>query len=505
MRKGVTLLFIPLVVFSQITDKSYFAGETVKSTFRDKKPVKIVKSLKGSYPLFDALYLTVKGTGYDLVFAKDVTDEHVKLAVKGSWEEVLNAVCNAADVWCDVDTLSRKVYVRKYKDFVIDIDPEGKVFFGYGGGTNPATGTEGTTNEDERTLSESNTGGGTSTASPIRYFAYNSSVEDLLSLLSDYFRIEYYPSPAGYVIAKLSPSQYVKIKKFFEEKEKREELVQVEVKIVRVDLYDRYRLGIDWDAIIRTGEFRGNIIGRFNPFTDTDRRVALVTDAGDLDTVISALERFGKVRIVDTWSYQMKTGTPIPFANYRTVTYFTIGATQGLTSTQVIAEERKEYIGFTGMLGVFKKKKGYYVEGYISLSDLIGFVTQNTPYGELKAPDKEEKTFRISTYLSDLNRVLIVGGFRKSLFRNEKEGVPLLSRIPVLGLLFGTTEDEKQNSEFVVLISLKKARELSEGKLLNKYPVYGEPVRFIEEENRRLKEGKEGEYEDDWEDMDENF
>lgn len=491
MRK--ILIFMLSSFAFAITDKSYFAGEK-KSPVVKKSEKVITKSLQGTYKLFEALYLTVRGTGYGVVFDKNTENERVRIAVKGEWKKVLKAVCDAADVWCDIDYASKKIYVRKFKDFVIDVDPEGKVLFGYG----TSTQTEGESHESEQTVNFTRESNSSFSSSPIRYYAYNTSAEDFLSLLSDYLKIEYYPSPSGYIIAKLTPSQYLRVKKFFEEKEKREELIQVEVKIVRVDLFDRYRLGIDWDAIIRTGEFKGSFLGRFNPFTDNDRRVALITDAGDLDTVISALERFGKVRIVDAWTYQMKTGTPIPFANYRTVTYFTIGATQGLTSTQITAEERKEYVGFTGMLGVFKKKKGYYVEGYISLSDLIGFVVQQTPYGELKAPDKEEKTFRISTYLSDLNKVLIVGGFRKSLFRNEKEGVPLLSKIPVLGLLFGTTEDEKQNSEFVVLISLRKARELSEEELKEEYPVYGEPVRFVQEENEKLKEEREKEYEEEW-------
>jgi general secretion pathway protein D len=48
---------------------------------------------------------------------------------------------------------------------------------------------------------------------------------------------------------------------------------------------------------------------------------------------------------------------------------------------------------------------------------------------------------------------LVIGGIIDERIRQERSGLPLLSKIPVLGYLFGVTTDNVQKSELIVMVT----------------------------------------------------
>lgn len=508
MRRVLFCLLGAGVVLAGVIDpnKSYFFSpqsekEKKKEVVRERGSESRVE-LKGTVRLFQALSI-IASSGINVEIGKDVEDVEVSIAVNDTLGKAIDMLCRSADVWCYYYPANKLLEVKKYRDFVVDVDPEGKVVFSYGGtATSSGDVSQPSATSESQAVQIPPVSSGGSSSAPVSYTATNVSITDFLDVLSSYMRITYFPSPAGYVVVRVTPSQWEMVKRFFEEKRKREEVIQVEVKLLRVDLKDEFRWGINWSAVFqgfRVGSVTKLATGTFmNPMVDENNlpqgqqgTLAILNRDEEVRGIISALSQYGKVHTVDTWVYQMKTGTPIPFGNYRTVTYFTLGASQSQTTTEITAEPRQEIVGFIGSLAVFKKQEGYYVEGFVDISNLLGYVTQNTPYGEIRAPEKEGKNFRIATYLSDLDRVLLVGGFRVSGVNNSEQGVPLLSRIPVLGWLFKYKEDLSQNSEFVVLISLSRAKEYSPEEVRAELPLTKDPVRKIEEYERKIRDEEE--------------
>jgi len=304
------------------------------------------------------------------------------------------------------------------------------------------------------------------------------------------FNVTTYPGKNGYIQFEVSPSKYKKIKKYFTERDARRELINAQIEIYRIDLKDAFKFGINWNMFtnfvfkgVNGLQFQqnGKILdpavnnGGFISFRDKalygqiEDYIQANKDKLTLDEIqalrqkaytgiIQALEEFGKVYKVDSYSNQFFTGEYIPFGNYETIKYFTIGSTGG-DDPEPITEINSENVGFQGSLIVNKKKDGYDINGIIEESAITGFTSVNTQFGEVKAPNTTAKNIRIKTHLSNLGRTIIIGGFRVKGLDKKTSFTPYTGNIPLFGYLFKNKDDLTQNSEFVVVIHLRKAKE----------------------------------------------
>jgi general secretion pathway protein D len=64
------------------------------------------------------------------------------------------------------------------------------------------------------------------------------------------------------------------------------------------------------------------------------------------------------------------------------------------------------------------------------------------------------------------NQTLVVGGLILEKRDGTREGLPILSRIPVLGYLFGSTKSQVTKTELVLLISPRVINSIEEGDVL---------------------------------------
>ncbi len=64
---------------------------------------------------------------------------------------------------------------------------------------------------------------------------------------------------------------------------------------------------------------------------------------------------------------------------------------------------------------------------------------------------------------------LVIGGLIRNKSDKTREGIPLLSRIPLLGYLFGYTSEEKTNTEIVVVLTPRVVRNPEEAEKVNAY------------------------------------
>ena len=428
-----------------------------------RKPVEIV----GNTTLMQALSILVN-EGYNVVVDSSVQDKQILVAVKTmSVKDYVNRICESADLWCSIDTTKKEIKLEKTKTFVLDVLPEGKVrfFIGSNGGNNSGqsgSGQSGGTSSDSTssTSSTPSRSSGQSTS----YSIENVNGEEVLSLLQNNFGIKLFPSETGFLMAEVTPKQWNLVREYFEERAKRKEVIKAEISLLRVDLNNQYQWGIDWSAFSKliTSSVSGISYGvNSSIIPDTQDRsfISIKNKQGATKGLLTALQTFGNVHKVDSWYYQMTTGTPVVFRNYQLVRYFTVGAVQSQSSTETTVEVNEDEVGFRGVLSIYKNKQGYYVDGFIDLSSITGYIEANLRGGVLKAPLIDGKSFRISTELSDLNQTLIIGGFRVKGIESTDKGVPLLSEIPILGYLFKGKQDLRSNSEFVVFITLKPAQE----------------------------------------------
>jgi general secretion pathway protein D len=81
--------------------------------------------------------------------------------------------------------------------------------------------------------------------------------------------------------------------------------VLIEAKIMEVSLNDQYSTGINWNRIIGADLANDTVAfpkttGLFNSTIDASSGLSLQIKAGDIDTVIEALQEFGTVRALSS-------------------------------------------------------------------------------------------------------------------------------------------------------------------------------------------------------------
>jgi general secretion pathway protein D len=78
------------------------------------------------------------------------------------------------------------------------------------------------------------------------------------------------------------------------------------------------------------------------------------------------------------------------------------------------------------------------------------------------SPDIIKREAETSVVLRD-NQTLVLGGLIRSRRASTKQGIPWLSKIPVIGFLFGSTVDRMERTELLILITPRVIGDPSEG------------------------------------------
>ncbi|GEM_PF-2139617 len=423
-----------------------------------------VVTIKGVYSVGKLLAL-LSNAGINVEVDGDVDlDKKVFISVTTkSVSDFVKVLCKSADIWCSYDPLTGKLTVSRYRYLTVNFNPEGLLTFSLGG--------------EGDTVSRTGENSGLSKQS-FSYRIGNLDFSTFLERLKTAFpNIRQIPSEKGFVIFRVTPSQYDEIRRWIEERRKRTERLYASIELIRVDLNKDFRWGINWGGFTKFGDIGSlktlSYQFTYQPITTGDAgKFILVTKGGDERALFTWLSKYGKVYKVDSFYTQGVTGTPIPFRNYKLVRYFTVTVEQDQNGNAYPdVEINQDEVGFRGVLTIYKRGDGkYYVDGAVDISAVADWVEINYNGNTLRAPEITGKSFRIATTLDSLYSTIIVGGFRSKGFTGNTEATPGLSEIPGLGWLFRGKEDMRETSEFLVVIRLRPSREETE------YPVWLEKV-----------------------------
>ena len=375
---------------------------------------------------------------------------------------------NILDVWVEFDG-ERARFFRK-KECVFDTEFLASLNFslgvtGTGGRGGAATGGGGGATGGGTTVS----GRGGTAGSAFQY-TIEEKVSDLPNLAGV---LVWQDRNLGFAVLSLSPSEYRKFRKVFEQVEKRTgEMVHVRVDLVRVDLNRKFRWGIDWSSLAKNLKISAKDVADFG----AGGTIALA--GKQVRLLFSALEEYGRVYKVDTWDFVGRTGKLLSFNNYKVDRYANIitTASQGTVLTQ--PEERSVEVGFRGALKVIPSGGKYYVEGVIDISDVVDYYVFRQNGIEVQYPKTEGKKVRISVVSRKLPSTYLIGGFRILQKESDDRGVPLLSRIPLLGYLFKGVERSGGNSEFAFIITIDRYRSGYEEKYRSRVKDLGDVLKM---------------------------
>jgi general secretion pathway protein D len=235
--------------------------------------------------------------------------------------------------------------------------------------------------------------------------------------------------------------------------------VLIEVLIAEISLDDENQFGLQW-ALKGQGVLGGeslatetrNIFGALGPAKAGLSMV--VTEANRLTAVINAYAKNSKINVLsaphifatDNKEAKIDVGQEVPILKTRTTG--TVGADTNVNAGTVTNDI--EYRS----TGVILTVTPHINEGGFVTLDVQQEVSeaQTNTLGGTDSPIILKRTAKTTMVVKD-DQTLVIGGMIQQKQDRSREGIPVLSRIPILGYLFGTTNAKVHKTELVLLIT----------------------------------------------------
>ena len=251
---------------------------------------------------------------------------------------------------------------------------------------------------------------------------------------------------------------------------------RISVKVLEVELNDQSKAGIDWTVASATlGRLANTAIsvGGASTATGSVSQIGSISlnpatfsgtiSAGAVQAAVSALAEQGTVRVESkpeiaalnnqTAFVQVSEDQPF-FSRTSTTTINAGGTAQAGTQPIVSTNYSESTVSFGNVLEITVQIADD-LTTKLSLSpamtELKGTVT--SPDGQETAPITDTKRARTTLTLRN-HETAVVGGFITETEANDRRGIPVLSKVPVLGGAFSTGARAKTRTELVFLVTV---------------------------------------------------
>ncbi len=275
---------------------------------------------------------------------------------------------------------------------------------------------------------------------------------------------------AGVVVVTDAPRELDKIAAFFKEMNARSsEQIQVDLKVVEVELSREHKLGIDWGAIASQGSFKGlgfatnfaseNISsGNMMTFTGRINKDGSGDTESGVKAVMKALESFGRIEVVSQPRLMMLNNSvaSIQVGETRSYVESTNMETTQSGATISSATLNEVHGGVTLQLtgSIVGEDVFLNVTPVVSTIDDIRTIMLGGG-NRLEAPDTSMKTMSTLVRVK-AGQTVAIGGLITRDRTQQQHGVPLLSKVPVLGKMFSYEVRSDKRTELVIFMTPRR-------------------------------------------------
>ncbi|MEM4134422.1 MAG: hypothetical protein QXV73_04420 [Candidatus Micrarchaeia archaeon] len=241
--------------------------------------------------------------------------------------------------------------------------------------------------------------------------------------------------------------------------------VYLRVKIVEVDLTEKYSQGINWDWL--SSNLKHSLSSSFflveqgntYIFRSTGSANAGTTEKG-AQIILKLLEEFGNVKIISQPSIAVLNTQPASIQVGAVKNYIS-NITQETTQLGLLTGYGTSQITEGLTLGLIPKIND---DGkiYISLMPTLKEVAEirSIPVaggGKIEAPDVNTRALNTSVIVQK-GDTIILGGLMKETTNMKEQRTPFLGKVPVLKYFFSQKVKAKTKSELVVLLSVEEVK-----------------------------------------------
>ncbi len=244
--------------------------------------------------------------------------------------------------------------------------------------------------------------------------------------------------------------------------------VMIQAKIIEIELNSDWKTGIDWNVlinyphiaqVINVGQQTINLSeGEHSNFNFNIKRLLTTGHANiTLNAVVNALSVFGNVKLVAEPHLRVMNDQPAILSVGKSISFIKSieveEETTGSTTTQTpTVEISSVFDGIVFGITPFIKKNDSILLRIVPIqSKLIALIDRDISGNHYTLPqmDLREASTVVSAKSGD---VIVLGGLISTESQKNYSGVPLLSKIPILGNVFRQNQIIHKNIELVILL-----------------------------------------------------
>jgi general secretion pathway protein D len=284
------------------------------------------------------------------------------------------------------------------------------------------------------------------------------------------------------LVIKTTPKGYLSLLETLKKLDVPAKQVLIEVLIAEMTLTDEEKLGIEWLAKREGSAFgeRFNVTGGFTTgglglqgiSTYPAGAFANIFNPAKFNALVTASVSAGKFNVLasphilalDNKEAKIEIGTEVAVA---TGTYTTQPTTATTTATSGVTTVGQIQYKTTGIILTVTPQindKGLVV---LKISQEMSDVLEKTTVEGVPAPSFSTRKASTTAVVQD-GHTLVIGGLIKERKDKSRAGIPFLSKIPLLGYLFGTTTEKEDRTELLVMVTPHVVRSTEEADNLTK-------------------------------------
>lgn len=238
--------------------------------------------------------------------------------------------------------------------------------------------------------------------------------------------------------------------------------VLIEASLAEVTLTDDMRYGVQWSYLSDRGPIvlseasNGSISPQFPGFS------FLYTGRQDIRAVLNAIETITKVNVISSPKLlvlnnreaELQIGDQVPITVQSSVS--TVGDTAPIVNSVQLRDT-----GVILRITPRVNKSGLVLlDVSQEVSDVVPTTTSN-----IDSPTIQQRRISSTVAVRD-GETIALGGLIRDSNTRTKGGIPYLSRIPLVGELFGSTDKNRRRTELIVLITPRVVRSQQESEIM---------------------------------------
>jgi general secretion pathway protein D len=290
------------------------------------------------------------------------------------------------------------------------------------------------------------------------------------------------------LVVKTTPKGYLSLLETLKKLDVPAKQVLIEVLVAEMTLDDSEKLGIEW-MVKGSGRVSGEDVFTSGGFTTKDSPITLgsvgtgivsypngvfanIFNPGKFNALIAASVSTGNFKVLasphilalDNKEAKIEIGKEVAVA---TGTYTTQPTSTTSTSGSGVTTVGQIQYKTTGIILTVTPQindKGLVV---LKISQEMSDVVETTTVQGIPAPSFSTRKANTMAVIQD-GHTLVIGGLLNERIEKTRVGIPFLSRIPVLGYLFGSTNDKVTKTELLVLVTPRVVRSSEDADILTR-------------------------------------